>query len=66
MLRKGGSFSSDSKVFLVTSAAQTEQLVTYIQEMKAQDSSKDIILGMDWEGLNVTKSLSLLQVRLPS
>jgi len=63
MLRKRGSAKSAIKVFLVTKPAQTEQIVTFIQEAKAVDLKQEIILGMDCEGLNVTKSLSLLQVR---
>ena len=62
MLRKVDSQEPDSKVFLVTKVAQSERISTYIKDTKAQNPSKELVLGMDCEGLNVTKSLSLLQV----
>lgn len=64
MIGKGGSNKSESKVFLVTTAAQTEKIVSFIKDTKARDSKKEIVLGLDCEGLHVTKSLSLLQVGL--
>lgn len=62
MLDKGDSQTSLIKVFLVTCADQTEDIVSYIKEVAARDAKKEILLGMDCEGLNISKPLSLMQV----
>ena len=54
--------TSELKVFLVTSAEQTIEIVNQIKDEAIRDSTKDIILGMDWEGLNIARPISLLQV----
>ena len=63
MLNHNGSqSSSQSKVLLVTTAAQTKHIVSLIKQAGMNDPSTDIVLGLDCEGLNRNQPLSLLQV----
>jgi hypothetical protein len=63
MLNKVDSQPSGSRVYLLTSADQTEDVVSLIKETSARDPKKEIVLGMDCEGLHVNRPLSLIQVR---
>lgn len=63
MLNIVDSQSSGSRVYLLTSADQTEDVVSLIKETSARDPKKEIVLGMDCEGLHVNRPLSLIQVR---
>lgn len=47
MIGKGGSSTSETKVFLVTTAAQTEKIVSFIEDIHARDQNKEIVLGLD-------------------
>lgn len=62
MLNKVDSQSSGHKVFLVTRADQTEDIVTLVKDASARDAEEEVVLGMDCEGLHINKPLSLIQV----
>jgi hypothetical protein len=62
MLNKIGSHSAGTQIFLVTSPEQVKDVVSIIKETAEKDPTKEIVLGLDCEGLHVSKELSLLQV----
>lgn len=53
---------SEQKVYLVNRSQQTIEIVSHIKKTALSDPAKDIVLGMDCEGLNVSRPVSLLQV----
>lgn len=62
MLNILDSQSGGNQVFLLTSADQTKEVVSYIKGINLKNPREEIVLGMDCEGLHVNKPLSLLQV----
>lgn len=66
MMNKVGNQSSGSNILLVKSARQARDVVSNIKETAEKDPTKEIVLGLDCEGLHVNKALSLLQVSFDS